>query len=166
MNQLPGTGCVVSEEQKLTYAGIYMLKKMDMKPEEGGITVPVVLPSELSPLDETMQQLMVDDLIQINRRKGNYEITKKGYSYIAMLIDEAEALIDEFDELEVDEMLEILEARNLDPFRVRFLWGWYQGELDDLVVYQQRRGISPIEQFWAFFLMSDDFYNNLALELG
>ena len=53
-------------------------------------------------------------------------------------------------------------SRNLDVFRARFLWGWYSGEFDDLVLFQQRRGVSPVEQFWAFYLTGDDFYRELA----
>lgn len=157
-------GCVITDEQKLTYAGMYVLKKMDLKPEEGGMIMPVVLPSELAPLDEVLQQLLFEDLIVINRRKERYDITKKGFAYIGELINEAEALIREFDDHELDEVVAELEARHLDVFRARFLWGWYQGEFDDLVLFQQRRGINPVESLWAFYLMSDDFYNNLALD--
>ena len=33
----------VTHEQMLTYAGIYVLKKMDLKPADGGITLPVIM---------------------------------------------------------------------------------------------------------------------------
>ena len=32
----------VTHEQKLSYAGIYVLKKMDLKPADGGIALPVM----------------------------------------------------------------------------------------------------------------------------
>ena len=43
----------------------------------------------------------------------------------------------------------------IDVLRVRFVWGWYQGEFDDLVLFQERRGMQPIEPLWAIFLLSD-----------
>jgi hypothetical protein len=159
----PGTA--ITDEDKQTYVGLYLLKKLDLKPEDGGIELPVVVPSELSPIDDVLQQLAVDDLVAINAKKGRYELTKKGLAYLAEHIDEATDLIDEFDDAEVEEMLGELRARNLDPFRARFLWAWYDGELDDLVVYQERRGVRPVERMWAFYLMGDDFWRDLAREL-
>ncbi|WP_428267821.1 hypothetical protein [Haliangium sp.] len=159
------SGCVITEDQKLTYAGMYMLKKMDLKPKEGGMTVPLHLTGELAVLDDVMQKLLYSGYVKIHQRKERYDITDAGYAYIGALIDEAEAYVDEFDDEEVEDMVDELERRNIDVFRVRFLWGWYQGEFDDLVLFQERRGIRPLEQLWAIFLISDEFYNNLALDL-
>jgi hypothetical protein len=156
----------VTEEQKQTYAGLYLMKKLDLKPEDGGLELPVVLPSELSPLDETLQQLAVDDLISINAKKNRYELTPQGITYLGSAIDEAEALVDELDDLEVEEAIAELRGRNLDVYRARFLWGWYEGEFDDLVSFQERRGVSPVERMWAFYLMSDAFWAELARELA
>jgi len=125
-----------------------------------------VLPSELSPLDETLQQLAVEDYIKINPKKGRYELTKKGIAYLGEVIDEAEAMVDELDELETDEAIEELRARNLDLLRARFLWGWYEGELDDLVLFQERRGVKPVERMWAFYLTSDAFFRELAKDFS
>lgn len=158
-------GCAVTEEQKLIYAGMYMLKKMDLSPKEGGMTVPVLLPSELAPLEEVMHKLLFDEMIKINRRKERYDLTKKGIAYIGRLIDEAEELVDEFDDEELEDVIEELEERNLDVFRARFLWGWYEGELDDLEMFQQRRGISPVETLWAYYLTDDAFFNELAKDV-
>ena len=157
---------MISDEQKHTYASLYLLKKLDLAPGDGGLELPVVLPSELAPLDETLQQLAVDDLIRINARKNRYELTPKGVAYLGSVIDEAEALVDEFDDYEVEDAITELRARNLDVFRARFLWGWYEGEFDDLVRFQERRGASSVERLWAFYLMSDAFWNELATELG
>lgn len=151
-------------ERNLLYAGIYVLKKMDLKPEDGGMVVPVLLPHELEPLDQVLQELALADFVAINQRKQHWEITKPGFAHIGALIDEAEALIDEFDDVELPEMLAELRRHHLDPFRARFLWGWYQGEFDDLVLFQQRRGVEPIERSWADYLVSDAFYDNLALD--
>ena len=151
-------------EDKLRYAGISLLKKMDLKPAEGGLVLPAVLPHELEPLDEVLQGLALAGFVELNRRKERWLITKAGFAHIGALIDEAEALIDEFDDQEPEQMLAELKRRRLDPFRARFLWGWYQGEFDDLVLFQERRGVEPVERSWADYLVSDAFYDNLALE--
>ncbi|HMG23788.1 MAG TPA: hypothetical protein VK607_20785 [Kofleriaceae bacterium] len=155
----------LSEEQKHTYVALYLLKKLDLEPDDGGLELPVVLPSELSPLDETLQQLAVDDLISINARKNRYDLTEQGVAYLGTTIDEAQALVDEFDDREVEDAIAELRARHLDVFRARFLWGWYEGEFDDLVVFQERRGAAPVERLWAFYLMSDAFWAELARDL-
>jgi hypothetical protein len=152
------------DERKLMYAGLYVLKKMDLKPEDGGMVLPALLPHELEPLDEVLQDLAVAGLVAINTRKERWEITKAGFAHIGEVIDEAAALIEEFDDQELPAMLAELRRRHLDPFRARFLWGWYQGEFDDLVLFQQRRGVASIERSWADYLVSDDFYDTLALD--
>lgn len=155
----------ITDDEKQTYAGLYVLKKLDLEPKDGGIEIPVVMPSELSPLDELLQQLAVDDLVSINQKKNRYELTKKGLAYLATHIDEAGELIDEFEEEELEVLIAALGERNLDPFRARFLWGWFDGEFDDLVVWQERRGLKPVERMWAFFLMGDELWAELAREL-
>jgi hypothetical protein len=159
-------GAAITDDEKQTYAGLYLLKKLDLRPEDGGMTLPVVLPSELSPLDEVLQQLAVDGHVEINAKKGRWELTKQGIAYLGEHIDEATDLIDEFDDEELADALAELRARNLDLFRARYLWGWYDGEFDDLVLYQERRGVKPVERLWAFYLMGDDFWNDLARDLA
>lgn len=158
-------GCVITDEQKLVYAGIYLLKKMDLEPDDGGMDMPVILPSELAPLDEPLQKLLFEDHLAINRRKERYDITRKGQAYLDELVAEAEALIDQYGDEDLEDVIEDLEASNLDVFRARFLWGWYEGEFDDLVAFQRRRGMEPVETFWAYFLTGDEFYNNLAKDI-
>jgi hypothetical protein len=153
------------DEKKQTLAGLYVLKKMDLKSDEGGMTFPVVLPSELQPLDEVLQQLAVDDYVVINHKKSRWDLTKKGIEYLGRVIDEATDLIDEFDEDELPEVVEELQRRRIDLIRARFIWGWYDGEFDDLVQWQEQRGVKPVERMWAFYLMSDEFWNELAVEL-
>ncbi|WP_437685321.1 hypothetical protein [Sorangium sp. So ce176] len=151
----------MSREQKLVFAGIYVLKKMDLKPAEGGMEMPLVLPSELTPLQDVLQELVNADFVEVNRRKARFEVTKKGLAYLSEIIDEAEALVDEFDEASLEEAVAELRSRNVDVLRARFLWGWYDGELDDLVLFQQRRGAEPVEPWWADYLLSDAFYEAL-----
>jgi hypothetical protein len=157
---------VITTDEKLAYAGMYVLKKMDLGPDEGGMVLPVVLPPELEPLDEVLQEMAVAGLVEINRRKGCWQITRAGFDHIGALIDEAAALVEELGELEQPEVIAELRRRRLDPLRARFLWGWYEGEFDDLVLFQQRRGVTPVERSWADYLRSDAFYEHLAGDLA
>ena len=166
MSELIKRPPVVTQEQKVTYAGIYLLKIMDLKPEDGGMDIPVLLPAELAPLEPALHKLHVDDRIEVNRRKDLWKTTKKGFAYIDQIIAESESLVEQYEEEDLEDAVEDMRSRNLDVMRARFLWGWFEGEFDDLIVFQQQRGISPVEEFWAYFLMSDDFYDNLALELA
>ena len=155
----------LDDEDKQAYAAMYVLKKMDLRPEDGGLVFPFVLPSDLTPLEEILHQLAVAGLVEVNRKKERWDLTKKGLAYLADLIDEAEDLIAEFEEDELPDVIEELERRNLDVFRARFLWGWFDGEFDDLVEFQRRRGARPIQPLWAYYLTSDEFFAELAREL-
>ncbi|MBX3210280.1 MAG: hypothetical protein KF764_34935 [Labilithrix sp.] len=155
----------MDDDTKQTYVGLWILKKLDLTPDDGGMPFPVALPAELSPLDEPLQQLAVDDLVRINPKTGFYDLTKKGIHYLGEVIDEASDLVDDLDELETDEAIAELRARGRDVFRARFLWGWFDGELDDLVLWQERRGLKPVERLWAFYLTGDALWNELAREL-
>lgn len=156
----------ISDEDKMTYAGLYVLKKLDLKPADGGLTLPGVLPSELSPIDEVLQQLAVDGHVSLNTKKNRWDLTKQGIAYLGKVIDEAAALVDEFDEDEMEDVVAELKARRLDPLRARFVWGWYDGEFDDLVHWQEQRGVKPVEKLWAFYLMSDELWTELAAEVA
>lgn len=155
----------LDEDTKHTYIALWLLKKLDLKPEDGGMEFPVVLPSELSPLDEHLQQLAVEELIQINAKKGRYELTKKGIAHLGELIDEASDMVDDLDDMETEEAIAELRAQGRDVYRARYLWGWFDGEFDDIVLWQERRGIKPVERLWAFYLTGDDMWNELAKEL-
>ena len=61
---------VISEDQKQTFVSLWLLKKLDLDPKEGGIEIPVVVPSELSPFDEYLQELAVEDYVTINAKKA------------------------------------------------------------------------------------------------
>lgn len=165
MNELIVRAGPLDEDTKRIYAGIYLLKRMDLKPSDGGLILPFVLPSDLTPLEEILVGLAVEELVAVNRRKERWELTRKGLDYLASLIDEAEALIDEFDDDELPDVVAELQARNLDVFRARFLWGWFDGEFDDLTLWQQQRGVTPVETLWAYYLLDDAFYAELAKDL-
>lgn len=156
---------MITEDQKLTYAGIYLLKLLDLSPKDGGLEIPVVLPHEMDALEPALDRLLMDGMIEIDRKKGRYRLTQRGTDYVGMLIDEIEALITELDERPAPEVVRIIRQRNLDPMRVRFLWAWYQGEIDDLVTFQQRRGVDEVERDWGSYLLADEFYEELARDL-
>lgn len=146
-------------------AGLYLMKKLDLSPEDGGMPLPLPLPRELDLLDEVLDPLVVAGLVDMDRRRKQYVLTERGIETIGHHIDEAEHYIDEFDGMAVEQLVPLLRQRRLDPLRVRFLWGWYQGEFDDLIQFQERRGIEPIEHAWPHFITSPTFYDNLALDL-
>jgi hypothetical protein len=156
----------ISEDQKHTLVSLWLLKKMDIDPKQGGMEFPVVLPADLSPLDDYLQQLAVDGMVEINKKKARYDLTKQGIAYLGGVIDEAQEMVDELDELETDEAIAELRARNLDLLRARFLWGWYEGEFDDMVLFQERRGVQPVERMWAFYLTSDAFFDELMRDFS
>lgn len=156
---------MITEDEALTYAGIYVLKKLDLQPEDGGVELPVLLPHDWHPLEPALDRLVLEGLLEIDRKRGRYRLTARGTDHVGTLIDEAEAIIEELDERSAEEVVEVLRRRNLDPLRVRFLWGWYQGEFDDLVLFQQRRGAEPVERDWALYLLSSAFYEELARDL-
>lgn len=156
----------ISHAKKLVYAGIYVLKKLDLKPEDGGIRLPALLDGIYAPLEEVLEKLQFAGYVEIDRKSLCYKLTKQGSAYIGSLIDEAEGYIDEFDEVEIADVVDELHARNIDPLRVRFLWGWYQGEFDDVALFQERRGFIEVEPEWPSFITDDDFYENLALDVG
>ena len=155
----------LDEETRMRYCGYYVLKKLDLEPNDGGLRVPVVMPSELSPLEAILHELAVEDFVEIHAKSGEWRLTKLGLKLLADLIDEASALIDEFDDDEPEDVVAELRRRNLDPFRARFLWGWYDGEFDDLVAFQAQRGVRPVETLWAYYLISDEFWRELGREV-
>lgn len=160
----PGT--VIDDDAKQTYVALWLLKKLDLSAEDGGMELAVALPPELSPLDEPLQQLAVEGLVEINRKKARYVLTKKGIAYLGRIIDEASDLVDELDDLEIEEAIARLRSSGRDVFRARFLWGWFDGELDDLVLWQEQRGLRPVETLWAFYLTGDVLWNELAREIS
>lgn len=157
---------VVDDDAIRAYAGIYILKKMDLKPADGGMVFPIGLPSDLTPIDEVLVDLATRGLVVMNNRKDRWDLTKAGLAYLATLIDEATDLIDEFDDDELADVVVELRRRNLDPLRARFLWGWYDGEFDDLTEFQRTRGVAEVQELWAYYLTDEDFYAELARDLA
>ena len=156
----------ISDAKKRYYATIYVLKKLDLDVKEGGIELPVLLPPDLAPLDGLLETMAIEGLVSIDRRRQRYVLADRGLETIGLLIDEIEGIIEEFDDEETSDTIAILRRRNLDVMRIRFLWGWYDGEFDDVVAYQRRRGFAEIERDWASFVLSDAFYDDLERDLN
>lgn len=157
---------IVSEDQRNAYVSLFVLKLLDLAPEDGGVAMPVLLPPDLAAFEPTLDRLAVEGLVEIDRKRGEYRLTQRGLDTLAVHIDEAEGYIEAFDDLETQEMLAILRRQGVDPMRVRFLWGWYQGEFDDPVLFQQRRGAPVVERDWAAYVQSDGFFSVLAEDLS
>jgi len=157
---------LVSEDQRNAYVSLFVLKLLDLAPEDGGLAMPVLLPHDLAAFEPTLERLAVEGLVEIDRKRGEYRLTPRGLDTLAVHIDEAEGYIEAFDDLETEAMLAILRRQGVDPMRVRFLWGWYQGEFDDPVLFQQRRGAPVIERDWAAYVQSDGFFAALAEDLS
>lgn len=168
----------LSPEKKQTYIELVLLKLMDLAPDEGGLELPVELPAELSPIQEHLQNLRFNGLIEVSAKprkalaalRGKpkeefYKLTEKGVEYLGKVIDEAEGYVGRFEEHETHEMIEEALAMRLDPQRIRFLWGWYQGEFDDLAIFQEQRGLETIERLWAYYLTSDEFFAEVMSDL-
>ncbi len=156
----------ISDAKKRYYATIYVLKKLDLDLKEGGVELPVLLPPDLAPLDGLLETMAIEGLVSIDRRRQRYVLADRGLETVGLLIDEIEGIIEEFDDEETSDTIAILRRRNLDVLRIRFLWGWYDGEFDDVVAYQRRRGFAEIERDWASFILSDAFYDDLERDLN
>lgn len=168
----------ISEDQKQLYAEMIILKQLDLGPEGGGHEIPRELPRELAPLQPLLDELRYKGLIEVVTKKRGalaalrgkpkeeiYALTQAGVEHVGRLIDEAEIYVHDLDELELPDIVAYARERRLDPLRLRFLWGWYQGELDDLALFQERRSVSPVERLWAYYLVSDDLWRELASDL-
>ena len=168
----------LSDEKKQAWIELLLLKWMDLAPDEGGKEFPVQLPYELDPIQPYLQELRFRGLIEVaakprgalgalrgKPKEEYYRLTQAGLDYLGRVIDEAEGIVNVFDDMEVDEIKGEALARGLDPERIRFLWGWYQGEFDDLAVFQEQRAIEPVERLWAFYLISDDFFATFLADL-
>jgi len=156
---------MINETQKHYYAGLWALKMLDLTAEDGGREFDVVGSGPWTLLEPVLEGLAVEGMVSIDSKRGQYALTGAGLDRLGNAIDEAEAYIEEFDEQEADAVVTALRRRNLDPLRVRYLWGWYQGEFDDLVLFQQRRGVAEVEDE-ASYLLSDALYEALNRDLS
>jgi DNA-binding PadR family transcriptional regulator len=152
---------MISAPQKLAFAGIYLLKKLDLPTEDGGVELSSALAEDGSVLAPVLAQLEQQRFVERVGDPPLFELTDAGLEHLEALMEEAEALVPSDAELETDDAIHVHEHRGLRSLRERFLWSWYRGELDDLVGYQRARGLEPVDTSWARFLLSDALYEAL-----
>lgn len=155
---------MISAPQKHTFAGIYLLKKLDLPPEDGGVALSSTLAEDVSALAPVLEQLAQQGLVESAGDPPLYALTHAGLEHLDALMDEAEALAPTDAALQTDDAIHAHEHQGLRSLRERFLWSWYRGELDDLVGYQRARALEPLEASWARFLLSDALYDTLGLD--
>ena len=168
----------VTEDKRQTYCELIVLKLMDLGPDDGGVEFPRDLPAELSPLQNILQELRFKGLIEIVAKKRgalaalrgkakeeHYALTPAGVEHLGRVIDEAEGYVTEYDEMETSDMVADAQSRKRDPVRIRFLWGWFEGEFDDLALFQERRSIDPVERLWAYYMTSNEFWDEILKDL-
>lgn len=155
----------LSESQRRYYASLILLKRIDLAGDDRSLAIPVLLPASEAAIEGLLDELHLRGMIEIDRKRQIYTLSRRGADEVGTLIAEIEEVIDEFDGVPVPKMVRALRQRGRDPFRVRFLWGWYDGEFDDPVAHQRRRGFAEVDEEWASFILSEDFYADLARDL-
>lgn len=168
----------VTEEKRQVYSELIVLKLMDVGPDDGGVEFPRDLPSELSPLQTILEELRFKGLIEIVAKKRGalaamrfkakeevYALTPAGVEHLGRVIDEAEGYVTEYDEMDTADMIADAQSKKRDPVRIRFLWGWFEGEFDDLALFQERRDIEPVERLWAYYMTSNEFWAEVVKDL-
>jgi hypothetical protein len=129
-------GMRLSEEKKQAWIELMLLKWMDLAPDEGGKVFPVELPYELDPIQPYLQELRFRGLIEVaakprgalgalrgKAKEEFYRLTQAGLDYLGRVIDEAEGIVNVFDDMEVDEIREEAMARGLDPLSLGLVSG-------------------------------------------
>ncbi len=152
---------MISESHKLTLAGLYLLKKIDLPAEDGGLELSAPLAEDLAALAPALERLEQQGLVERVGEPPAYALTDAGLDHLEGVMEEAEALIPSDAGLDEDDALETHAHRGLRGLRERFLWAWYIGELDDLAAYQRASGRAPIDGHWARFLLADALYESL-----
>ncbi|GMT50338.1 MAG: hypothetical protein IEMM0008_1877 [bacterium] len=147
----------------MKYSGLYILKKLDLPPEEGGHLFEV----PLSGLDEHMEPILDDlffhNLIDIDTDNARYALTQEGSEYIDKIVAEVEGYIDKYQEFDPATKVNLMRRDKVNPLRARFLWGLYDGEFDDFNEWQENWDIDPTQRKddWREVITSKDFYDML-----
>ncbi len=147
----------------MKYAGMYVLKLIDLPPKEGGHIFEVPLALEDEHLEPVLDDLLFHGLIDIDTVRTCYVLTQDGRNYVDKLIGEVEAYIDKYQEFEPTTKVNLMRRDNINPLRARFLWGLYDGEFDDLNEWQDNWQINPAERVddWRFVITRKEFYDML-----
>ncbi len=152
----------------MKYAGLYILKMVDLPPEEGGHLFEV----PLSGLDEQMEPILDDlffhNLIEIDTDKARYALSQDGSDYVDKIVAEVEDYIDKYQEFDPATKVSLMRRDKMNPLRARFLWGLYDGEFDDFNEWQENWNIDPTQrkEDWQDVITSKDFYDMLFEDIN
>ncbi len=149
----------------VNYAGIYILKKMDISDDSGGHVFEVPLSGIDEHLEPVMDDLLFNDLVKIDTVNICYKISDKGRDYIDSLIDEIEGYIDRYEDFDPQAKVNLMKRDRVNPLRVRFLWGLYDGEFDDFNQWQDNLGITDKIKDWQTIIVKKEFYDILFEEI-
>lgn len=152
----------------MKYAGLFILEKIDVGPEEGGHRFEVPLMGIDEHMEPILDDLMFHDLLDIDSENTCYTITDQGYKYIQDIIKEAENYLNKYQDFEPTTRVNLMKRDRINPLRARFLWGLYDGEFSDIKKWQDDRGIIPEEQVedWRDFITKKEFYDILFEEIN
>lgn len=152
----------------MKYAGLFILEKIDVGPNDGGHNFDVPLMGIDEQLEPILDDLLFHDLLDIDSENTCYTITDKGYKYIKDIIKEAENYLSKYQEFEPTTRVNLMKRDGVNPLRARFLWGLYDGEFIDIKQWQDDRGISLEEQVedWREFITKKEFYDILFEEIN
>jgi len=101
----------------MKYAGMYVIKKMDLTPADGGHIFEVPLQGLDEHLEPVLDNLMFNNLIFIDTNRVQYDLTKDGEQYVRSLIDEAEVYIDKYQEFEPTTRVNLMKRDKVNPLR-------------------------------------------------
>ena len=147
----------------IKYAGMYVLKMLDMPPDQGGHVFEVPLSGPDERIEPVLDDLMFHSLVTIDEQNFRYALTDEGTEYIGKLLDEIEGYIAKYQEFEPTTKVNLMKRDRVNPLRARFLWGLYDGEFDDFKQWQENWNIDPAEQTedWQDVVVMKEFYDML-----
>ena len=152
----------------MKYAGMYILKKIDLPPDEGGHPFEVPLTGLDEHMEPILDDLMFHGLIDIDTVKTQYVLTADGTDYIHKLIDEIEGYINKYQDFEPTTRVNLMKRDRINPLRARFLWGLYDGEFDNFDQWQENWGITAENKIddWRDVITSKPFYDMLFEDIN
>ncbi|MDH4127567.1 MAG: hypothetical protein OEV44_02350 [Spirochaetota bacterium] len=152
----------------MKYAGMYILKKMDIPPSEGGHIFSVPLEGLDVHLEAILDDIMFHNLIEIDSNSTCYKITDDGKEYINKLLDEIEGYIEKYQDFEPVTRVNLMKRDRVNPLRARFLWGLYDGEFDDFNQWQENWQIAENEKIndWREIITTKEFYDMLFEDIN
>ncbi|MDH5681585.1 MAG: hypothetical protein OEZ36_08360 [Spirochaetota bacterium] len=152
----------------MKYAGMYILKRLDLPAEEGGHAFEVPLAGLDEHLEPILDDLMFHNLIEIDENAVRYALSDEGRGYVDKLIVEIEGYIDKYQEFEPTTRVNLMKRDRINPLRARFLWGLYDGEFDDFELWQENWEVPATEKLsdWRDVITKKEFYDMLFEDIN